>query len=194
MTEPSAVTAERYATGFTYHDYISQIKVNKEQFDNFYNSAQLTTEDIDFFRKASQSAQGINKILVLGEDWCPDVYRGLPVVARIAEATGLELRIFPRDKNLDIMKEFLNRGEFMSIPVIVFYTSDLKQICHWIERPTIASREMGQVQEQIKKEMPSATDQEFRRAFMQKMIAKYPEWQKVSVQEMRQMIGEKLSL
>jgi len=194
MAKSSVVTPERFVTGFTYRDYIAQIKVNKEQFETYYASGQLTPDDAEFFRKASRAPDGIGKILVLGEDWCPDVLRGLPVAVRIAEATGIELRIFPRDKNPDIMNEFLNHGEFASIPVVVFYTKDLKQICHWIERPEIANRDMAQIQEQVKKEMPTATDQEFRNALRQRMTGKYPEWQKASVQEMRRMLAEKLAL
>lgn len=194
MAKASVVTPERFTTGFSYRDYIAQIKVNKEQFETFYASGQLTTDDAEFFRKASRAPDGIGKILVLGEDWCPDVLRGLPVAVRIAEAASVELRIFPRDKNLDIMNEFLNHGEFMSIPVVVFYTKDLRQICHWIERPEIASRDLTQIQAQVKKEMPTATDQEFRNALRQRMMGKYPEWQKASVQEMCRMLTEKLAL
>ena len=194
MAESSVVTAERFATGFTYQDYLNQIKVNKEQFQSFYTSAQLSPDDIEFFRKAAQTPNGIAKILVLGEDWCPDVLRGLPVAVRIAEAAGLELRVFPRDKNLDIMNEFLNQGKFMSIPVIVFYTKYLKHICHWIERSEVANREMVEMREQIQKEKPSATQQEFMTALRQRMTGKQPEWQKSSVDEMRSILAEKLKI
>jgi hypothetical protein len=194
MAESSVVTAERYTTGFTYQDYIKQVKVNKEQFQSFYTSAQLSTDDIEFFRKAAQTPNGIAKILVLGEDWCPDVLRGLPVAVRIAEAAGLELRIFPRDKNPDIMNEFLNQGKFMSIPVIVFYTKDLKHICHWIERSADANREMAEIREQIQKEKPSASQQEFMATLRERMAGKQSEWQKSSIVEMRRMLAEKLKL
>jgi len=85
-------------------------------------------------------------VLVLGEDWCPDVFRGLPVIVRIAEAAGMELRVFPRDDNLDIMNAFLNQGQHQSIPTAVFYTHDHRYICHWIERPAKANAEMGEMQ------------------------------------------------
>ena len=194
MVKPSVVTKERFASGFTYQDYMGQVKVNKENFLNFYTSAQLSAEDADFFVQASHAREGMRKILVLGEDWCPDVTRGLPVAVRIAEAAGSELRIFPRDTNTDIMNEFLNRGEFASIPVIVFYTDDLKEICHWIERPEVANRDMTQIREQIQKDMPTASEQELRSALRLRMMNKYPEWQKESVREMRQILAAKLKL
>lgn len=194
MANASVVTQERFITGFTYQDYLNQIKVNKEQFQTSYASFRLNPNDAEFFRKASKVTGGIGKILIIGEDWCPDVVRGLPIAARIAEAANLELRVFPRDKNLDIMNEFLNQGKFMSIPVIVFYTKDLKHICHWIERSEMTNREMAQIREQIQKEKPSATQQEFMEALRQRMAGKQAEWQKSSVEEMRRMISEKLKI
>ncbi|MBI4188252.1 MAG: thioredoxin family protein, partial [Chloroflexi bacterium] len=104
----SVVTPKRFASGFGFKDYIAQIKVNKDKFEEYYQTAQLSDEDKGFFRKIAGMPNGAVKVLVLGEDWCPDVFRGMPVIARIAEASGMEMRIFPRDQNLDIMNEFLN--------------------------------------------------------------------------------------
>jgi hypothetical protein len=194
MSKTSVVTKERFISGLSYQNYMAQIKVNKENFLNFYTSAQLSPEESDFFKQAAQIRGGLGKILVIGEDWCPDVTRGLPIAVRIAEAAGVEVRIFPRDTNMDIMNEFLNRGEFASIPVIVFYTNDLTEICHWIERPEIANRDMSQIRDQIQKEMPNASEQEFRNALRLGMTGKYPEWQKESVREMRKMLSDKLKI
>jgi hypothetical protein len=195
MTEkPSAVTPERFVTGFTYQGYVAQVKVNKSQFEKYYATGQLSAADAQFFRQASRAPNGVAKILVLGEDWCPDVFRGLPVMARIAEAAGIEMRIFPRDQNLDIMNEFLNQGKFMSLPVAVFYTKDLRHICHWIERPASANRERAQIEADVRKERPQAGEQEIQMAIRERLQAKYPLWQQESVREMRQMLSEKLGL
>ena len=105
---------------------------------------------------------GPAKMLVLGESWCPDVFRGAPVFARLAEATGIEARFFFRDQNKDIMAEFLKDGEYESIPVAVFYTKDHQYIAHWIERPVLANREMkellGPMYARMRK--PDLTDEE----------------------------------
>jgi len=194
QTKPSVVTQERYSSGFTYQDYIAQIKVNKEQFEKYYESGQLNAEDADFFRKAAQIPDGIGRMLVLGEAWCPDVFRGIPVAARISEVTGVEMRIYPRDENLDIMNEFLNQGKFISIPVIVFYTRDLCHICHWIERPALANREREQIESSIKEEMPEADEQEQRAEVSIRTQSRYPAWQQESIREMRLMLSEKLNI
>jgi hypothetical protein len=194
MEKKSAVTTERFAKGFTYADYIAQIKVNKDQFERFYRAGELSADDVRFFKKAAQAKGGIAKILVLGEDWCPDVFRGLPAMARIAEAAGVELRMFPRDSHPDIMNEFLNKGQFMSIPVCVFYTKDLKEICRWTERPEAANKERAQIEEATRKEMPAASEQDLRMALRERLAGKQPAWQKESVREMRTMLAEKLGI
>jgi hypothetical protein len=195
MTEkPSAVTPERFVSGFTYQDYIAQVKVNKNQFEKYYATGQLSAEDAQFFRKASQARNGVARMLVLGEDWCPDVFRGLPVMARIAEAAGIEMRMFPRDQNLDIMNEFLNQGKFMSMPVAVFYTKDLRYIGHWIERPASANRERTQIEADVRKDRPQAAEPEVQMVIRERLQARYPAWQQESIREMRQMLSEKLGL
>ncbi len=188
----SVVTPERFSTGLTYSDYLSQIKVNKERFEQYYYECQVSSEDADFFQKAAQHANGPAKILVIGEDWCPDVYRGMPAMARIAEAADLEMRVFPRDQHLDIANEFLKNGEFLSIPVAVFYTKDMEYICHWIERPVFADRERAQIQEDVKQAMPGADDQAIRGETRTRTQTRQLVWQQESIKEMRQMVAEKL--
>jgi len=63
-------------------------------------------------------------------------------MARLAEETGIDLKIFFRDENLDIMNEFLYKGEYQSIPVFVFYSKDHEYLGHWIERSKKAREEI----------------------------------------------------
>ena len=186
----SVVTPERYASGFTYEDYISQIKVNKDRFQTFYETAELSEDDVAFFKKVGES----HKMMVIGEDWCPDVFRGMPLMAKIAEVGGMEMRIFPRDENLDLMNEFLKDGEFLSIPVAVFYTEDLEEVGRWIERPVIGYEEGKQIGEDTRREMPDADETEVRKVIRDRNYARYPDWQKASVVEMREILSKKLNI
>jgi hypothetical protein len=138
----SVVTPERFASGLSYQDYLAGIKVNQDKFQQNYQGTTLTDEQVSKFKALMARPNGPAKMAVIGEDWCPDVYRGMPVAAKLAEATGLEMRVFPRDENLDIMNEFLKNGEFQSIPTLVFYTKDHQYITHWIERAQKANDEM----------------------------------------------------
>lgn len=192
-SKASVVTPERYASGFTYKDYIAQIKVNKDWFQRLYEGCRIKPEDAEFFRKAGQHPKGPASLLVLGEDWCPDVYRGMPVLARIAEAGGYEMRVFPRDANMDIMNEYLKEGLYSSIPTAVFYTRGHDYICHWIERPALADREMKEIAEQVEKEMPGAQEQQTRAAARPRNQARFSAWQQDTVREIREMLSRRTS-
>jgi thiol-disulfide isomerase/thioredoxin len=188
----SVVTPERFATGLSYEKYIAQINVNKDRFQQSYEGFQVSSDDADFFKKAVADAKGPTKMMVIGEDWCPDVYRGMPMMARLAEAAGMEMRVFPRDENSDIMDEFLKDGEYKSIPVAVFYTSDHEYIGHWIERPVMAHSDRAKIDEDIKKEMPEASEEDVRAKTRERTLAHFTAWQQESVREMRDMIAKHL--
>ncbi len=188
----SVVTPQRFASGMTWRQYLDHIKRNRDKFEYNYQEAVLADEDVAALRRLAERPDGPAKVLVLGEDWCPDVFRGLPVMARVAEAAGLELRIFPRDDNLDIMSEFLNQGEHQSIPAVVFYTRDHRYIAHWIERPAKANAEMGEVAKLFE-----GLDREKDREKMRQVYDEFQRgpvwagWRQETVREVRQLLEEK---
>jgi hypothetical protein len=190
--QTSVVTPERFAQGFTYTDYMNQIKVNKARMEEYYGNFRVDPQETQALRDLSQRADGPARMLVLCEDWCGDVVRGLPVLARLAEAGGLEMRVFPRDEHHDIMNEFLKNGEWMAIPVAVFYTRDHQYICHWIERPEAADREMQEIEEAIRAETPDISEQDFGRERRARTGAKAAEWQRASVTEIIGLLGRSL--
>lgn len=192
VRETSVVTPQRFNEGLTYEDYIAQIKVNKDRFQNFYDNFQVKPEKASALRELAQKPNGPTKMLVLGEDWCGDVVRGMPVLARVAESAGLEMRIFPRDQHHDIMNEFLKNGEWMSIPVAVFYTSDHQYICHWIERPESADKEMEEIEAAIRSENPAISDPDFGRERRARTGARAVDWQHDSVDELVDLISKNI--
>ena len=189
--QESVVTAERFAGGMSWEQYLEHIKRNREKFEYNYAETALTDDDVEAFRSLVTRPDGPAKVLALGEDWCPDVFRGLPVMIRIAEAAGMELRIFPRDDNLDIMNEFLSGAEHQSIPTFVFYTRDHRYIAHWIERPAKANAELG--------EIPKLFADLDREKDREKMRERYDEfqrgpvwasWRDETVRELRELLQE----
>lgn len=185
----SVVTPERFASGLTYQEYIDRIQNNKDRFQMNYEGTTVSDSEAAALRALVAKPNGPAKMLVIGEDWCPDVYRGMPVLARIAEAAGMEMRIFPRDENLDIMDEFLNQGEHRSIPTAVFYTRDHQYIYHWIERPAKAQAEMGEMRKLYEgRTREEAADDVF--AFQQGPI--WGGWRNATVTEIRENLEEKV--
>jgi thiol-disulfide isomerase/thioredoxin len=133
-----AVTQERFNEGLTYQQYMDQITQNKDRFIENYDKAQLKPEDVAAFKNLSEPLN----VLVIGEDWCGDVVAGLPVLAKLAEATGtLNVRIFLRDQNEDLINQYLKDGQFKSIPVVVFFDQQMHELGHFIERPAAQTAE-----------------------------------------------------
>ena len=187
-SDTSVVTPQRFAEGLDYPAYMDAVKVNKARFESGYAECRLSDADAQAFRELSARGNGPKKMLVLGEDWCGDVVRGLPVLARIGEAAGMELRIFPRDSHHDIMNEFLKNGQYMSIPVAVFYTADHQYIGHWIERPAIAETEMHQIEQDIRAENPEIDDPAFGRERRARFAARVDDWIAATIVEIRELL------
>jgi thiol-disulfide isomerase/thioredoxin len=141
----SVVTPERYATGVSYAEYEAKSERFGKRMQDNYAGTEVSAADAQALKDLMARPNGPAKILVITEDWCPDCYRGVPVFARIAEASGMDIKIFARDENKDIMAEFLHNGEFESIPTVVFYTKDHEYIAHWIERPAAVNDQMREL-------------------------------------------------
>ena len=191
-SETSVVTPERFAEGIqTFEEWIGAIEVRKTEFLRHYEEFDPNADDIAAITRMVEE-RGV-KALCLGEDWCPDVWRGIPVISKVSEATGMELRIFFRDKNKDIMSEFLNQGEFESIPTIVFYDGDHNYLGHWIERPTLANDEMEGLRGMLSGvERGTPQFDEARARYDEETWKLAGNWRHASVAEFRAMLEEAL--
>jgi hypothetical protein len=189
----SVVTPERFATGMTFDEYVrytgSALNLAREAFGGYFpdggSKPAPRTDNSPVFRERYARARvsdhqaaairwlaaqpgGPARILAISEDWSSDCRRDLPWLARLAEAGGLELRIFNRDgrkilgtrrpdpsvapdANHDIMLEFLNRkngGEWASLPVAVIYARDFEELHRYIEYPAIYHKDQIRAHQQ----------------------------------------------
>ena len=178
----SVVTPERFAKGRTFDEYLKYVgspenlareafgsyfpdggsigaprKDNSGVFRERYARARLSDDQTAAIKWLAAQPGGPASILVISEDWSSDCRRDVPMLARLAEAGGLALRIFNRDgkkilgtrrpdpaaapdANHDIMLEFLNAkdgGEWASVPVVVVYAKDFQELCRYVEYPAI---------------------------------------------------------
>ncbi|HEV7663332.1 MAG TPA: thioredoxin family protein [Chloroflexota bacterium] len=130
-----AVTREQFESGMTYEAYKAQMTRNREQVEQNEKDLQLNPSDV-------QALQGLPRavnVLALAEDWCGDVIANLPVLGKISEASGgkLNVRIHLRDQEpgSQIMDQYLNKGQFKSIPTLVFLDEEFNEVGVWVERP-----------------------------------------------------------
>jgi hypothetical protein len=169
---PNSITAERFAQGMTFDEYVDFIGTPENLqragsqgprrdyrafFRQAFEQARLNEDQKAALRWLVSQPNGPAKMLVISEEWSSDCRRDVPVFGRIAAETGMELRIFPRDGQQydvpagepDIMADFLNRkngGAYRSIPVCAFFTKDFEYLYHFTEYAAIYDKERVVVQ------------------------------------------------
>lgn len=74
---------------------------------------------------------------VITEGWCGDSAQNLPAIAKMVAASEakINLRIVLRDDNPQIMDQYLTNGISRSIPVLVGFAEDGRQLFKWGPRP-----------------------------------------------------------
>lgn len=238
----SVVTPERFARGMTFDQYVtytgSPENLAREAFGSYYpdggsigtarrdNSAvfreryartRLVDHQVRAIKWLVSLPNGPAKILVLSEDWSSDCRRDVPMLARLAEAGGLEMRIFNRDGkkilgvrrpdpgaypdgNHDIMLEFLNAkngGEWASLPVVVFYASDFRELHRYIEYPAIYHKDYirGHMQAARTGETVAQAKERDQREFLALQASPFFDlWAAAGIDEILSALYEKLTV
>jgi Thioredoxin len=236
----SVVTAERFAKGMTFDEYVryagSAENLAREAFGSYlpdsgsagaprkdnsavfrerYARARLTDAQTAAIKWLAARPDGPAKILVISEDWSSDCRRDLPVLARLAEAGGLELRIFNRDgkkilgtrrpdpaaapdANHDLMLEFMNKkngGEWASVPVAVVYTRDFRELCRYIEYPAMYNKDRIRSHQQAAR--PGETEAQAKERGMREFVAMqnspfFDLWASAAITEILSALHERL--
>lgn len=146
-----AVTRERLEEGMSFEQFMAQMTKNKERFQEYYENVPISPAALDTFKRLARPLD----VLVIAEDWCGDVINNMPTLGKIAKQSGkLNLHVFLRDQNLDIMNQYLNQGKFMSIPVFVFFDEDMREVGRFIERPAAVTELNNASRQRILDEHP----------------------------------------
>ena len=125
------VTAQQFALGMTLEQYVEQMFVNRDRFVQAFDTAMITPRDARVLERLGPTL----KLLVITEDWCGTSLAHVPFVAKLVEGhANVEMRIFLRDSNPDLMDGFLKHGRYRSIPVFAFFDEHMNEIARFIER------------------------------------------------------------
>jgi Thioredoxin len=238
----SVVTAERFAKGMTFDEYVKYAgspenlareawggyfpdggsvptarKDNSAVLRERYERSRLSDQQKAAIQWVAAQPNGPAKILMLSEDWSSDCRRDVPMMARLAEAGGLELRIFSRDGkkilgtrrpdlaaypdgNHDLMLEFLNAkngGEWASLPVAVFYTKDFGELHRYIEYPAIYHKDVIRGHQQAARagEDQAQTKERDQREFIAMQRSPFFDvWASAGIDEILSALYEKLTV
>ena len=128
------MTPERFAQGLTFPEYLAQMRSNRERFIRRLAEVEISPEDREALRGR------VLKILVITEDWCGDALASFPALARLVEGVpGVEMRVFLRDTNPDVMDGYLKRGLYRTIPVFVLFDEHMNELARFMERQDVVT-------------------------------------------------------
>jgi hypothetical protein len=131
------ITAERFAQGLTFPEYLAQMRVNRERFVRRLAEAEIRPAD----REALHALGRRLRVLVITEDWCGDALASFPALARLVEGDpNVEMRVFLRDANPDVMDRYLKRGLYRTIPVFVFFDEGMSELARFVERQDVLTK------------------------------------------------------
>jgi thiol-disulfide isomerase/thioredoxin len=125
----------RYSAAPEFPAWLGSVSKHADLWQALYRTATVSAEAVDRMRMASSSL----RLLVLSEDWCSDCFSTVPIIARLAELAGVELRVFARDANLDVMDAHLSGGT-RSIPVVMVLDPAFDVRAWWGPRPSALQR------------------------------------------------------
>ncbi len=134
------ITREQFSEGLDADTYLAEkVEANRDRFLQNISEFELTDEDRAFF------AENPISVAAFGEDWCTDVVQFLPVMIKLSqEVPTVDLRIFERDDNMELMNPYLKEGKYASIPVFVVMDAEWNEQGHFIERPAAVTQKMAE--------------------------------------------------
>ena len=128
------VSKERFDQGMTLQQYVDHMSVNRERFVEALEDVTIRPDEA----KILDQLPGTRRVLVISEDWCGTCLAHVPFMAKLVEGRAdIDMRLFPRDANLDLMDQYLKKGRYRSIPVFAFFDEHMNELARFLEtRPS----------------------------------------------------------
>lgn len=124
--------AARWDAAQRFSEFVASAQQLAQQWRDTYRLAKVP----DDVAARAAAVPGRWHLAILVEDWCGDAVNTVPFVARLAElAPNLEVRVFGRDANPDLMDAHLSPTGGQAIPVVIVYDADGNEHGWWGSRP-----------------------------------------------------------
>jgi hypothetical protein len=144
----------KFEEGLTYNDFWNQfeLKLNSQKSGNLSeeeknqaNQLKLNFQRSSRINRTYEISENLKNVLekikktqnwiLISEDWCGDSAQNVPYIAKIADySSKINLRIVPRDHNLDLMDKYLTNGA-RSIPKLIAFDEQGDELFQWGARP-----------------------------------------------------------
>lgn len=177
--------------GMTWQAYVEDMKVNREGLQQIYENYRLPEEDLPFYQGLAGEKL---RAVVLTADWCGDAMMCLPILKRIAETAGIQMRYLIRDENLELMDQYLTNGKSRSIPIFVFFDDQGNERAVWGPRSPEVQQLVDAMNANLPaKEAPDCAEKQkdLYRNFKKRLLEEPSLWETVN-QSVRARLQEKL--
>ena len=180
-----------FEKGMTTKEYIDSMQVNREEMMGIYQEYALPEAARPFYEGLKELRL---RAVILTADWCGDAMLCVPILMRVAEAAGMELRFLIRDENLELMDHYLTNGKSRSIPIFIFIDADGRERAVWGPR----APEVQRLIEEMRASLPPKDDPQFEekqremyRSFKKRLLEDRSLWDAVE-NSIRGRLREKL--
>lgn len=196
------VDARRFAKGMTFPQYVDYVgtpenlkregsPTSRKDFSGFlrtaYESVRLSTAHEAAWKWLVAQPDGPAKVLAISEEW-----------SREGQTMGRGPKPEPDSPNADLMAELLNHRNgqtFQSIPVVVFYTRDLRSLYRYTEFPAVYHKDRirGTLNAARPGETPEQAKQRADKEFLEMLGSPFFDvWRAAALDEWTAMLYERL--
>ena len=189
------LTEQKLSQGMSTQQYIDQIKVNKQPFQDIYDAVKIPAASKEFFDGLAEPV----KLAVFTADWCGDAMSTTPVILNLAEnSPKISVKVFNRDDELDLTNSFLAENRAGTVPVFVVLDEAMNEIARFIETAGELVPVLDAMDEAIAKEVAGESEENARSMGRGKRtafrVAHAKEWGNIILDEFRQLVAGGLAL
>ncbi len=134
------IDRQTWQQGLTVEQFVESMTQHKEPMKRRLKEVTLQADQIRCLQKMQKPLY----LAVMTEDWCSDCLMVLPILVKMAEASGkIELRIFIR-REWQNLRSYYHSQDIPSIPVATFLDEQFQPLVTWIERPRAAHQRLAE--------------------------------------------------
>ena len=190
-----SLTEQKLSQGMSTQQYIDQIKVNKQPFQDIYDAVKIPAASKVFFDGLAEPV----KLAVFTADWCGDAMSTTPVILNLAEnSPKISVTVFNRDEELELTNSYLAENRAGTVPVFVVMDGSMNEIARFIETAGELVPVLDAMDEAIAKEIASEPEENARAAGRARRtafrVAHAEEWGEVILGAFQRVVAKGLSL
>ncbi|GAP10051.1 thioredoxin [Bellilinea caldifistulae] len=192
------IDRETWQKGLTVEEFVESMTQHQEPMRRRLEQVRLQPQEIAQIQKLDRRLY----LAVMTEDWCSDCLMVLPILVKLAQASGkIEVKVFIR-REWPALRSFYQSQDIPSIPVATFLDDQFQPLVTWIERPRAAHHRLAEWKlahpevEQIRRraDLSSEEKRQLLKEVLDQLLVEMEEWyaeelQSETVREILELLG-----